>query len=124
MTTGSRTLGEAINTVSALLFKAGIANARSEARLIVQHVIETSGSVITRFPHEELRYDVRNKIWPLAERRAQHEPVPRSSILSFARVLGVESKMASMSVSLSGLGIRVSFETLKARLQNSFSLII
>ena len=58
-----------------LHFKAGIENARSEARLIVQHVIETSGSVITRFPHEELRYDVWNKIWPLAERRTRHEPL-------------------------------------------------
>ena len=51
------------------------------------------------------------------------QPVPRSSIFRRALALGVKSKIVSISVSLSGLGIRVSSVTSKGRLQNSLFFI-
>ena len=75
MTTEPRTVAEAINTVGALLFEAGIENARSEARLIVQHVMEISASQVWGFRDDKLHFDVWKNIWPLAERRTHHEPL-------------------------------------------------
>ena len=73
--TEPRTLGEAIDVMSTLLFKAGIENARSEARLLAQYATNLTDSQIKGFPDKKLQGDVWKTIWLLAKRRARHEPL-------------------------------------------------
>ena len=75
MTTGPKTLAEAVDEVEKILCNSQIQNHRAESRLLIEHVTGVPRSRIVGFPDIKLDENIWNGILSLANRRAQHEPI-------------------------------------------------